>query len=63
VTRIRSKKYSSRVGELYKEELARRVEDDVARRFPNGIVVGTGAPAAVARDRMTFSILGPTSDP
>ena len=25
------KKYSSRVGELYKEELARRVQDDVAR--------------------------------
>lgn len=25
------KKYSSRVGELYKEELARRVKDDVAR--------------------------------
>jgi ADP-ribosylation factor GTPase-activating protein 2/3 len=25
------KKYSSRVGELYREELARRVEDDVAR--------------------------------
>ncbi|KAK0222244.1 hypothetical protein IW262DRAFT_1448295 [Armillaria fumosa] len=48
------KKYSSRVAELYKEELARRVKDDVARfevlqnfdychslgsRFPNGIVV------------------------
>ena len=25
------KKYSSRVGELYKEELARRVQDDAAR--------------------------------
>jgi ADP-ribosylation factor GTPase-activating protein 2/3 len=25
------KKYSSRVGELYKEELARRVNDDLAR--------------------------------
>jgi ADP-ribosylation factor GTPase-activating protein 2/3 len=25
------KKYSSRVGELYREELARRVKDDVAR--------------------------------
>ena len=25
------KKYSSRVGGLYREELARRVEDDVAR--------------------------------
>ena len=25
------KKYSSRVGELYKEELARRVRDDVTR--------------------------------
>lgn len=25
------KKYSSRVAELYKEELARRVKDDVAR--------------------------------
>ncbi|KAK0244673.1 hypothetical protein EDD85DRAFT_809143 [Armillaria nabsnona] len=32
------KKYSSRVAELYKEELAKRVKDDVAR-FPNGIVI------------------------
>lgn len=32
------KKYSSRVAELYKEELAKRVKDDVAR-FPNGIVL------------------------
>ncbi|KAG5640899.1 hypothetical protein DXG03_006684 [Asterophora parasitica] len=32
------KKYSSRVAELYKEELAKRVRDDAAR-FPNGIVV------------------------
>ncbi|KAG6856276.1 hypothetical protein H0H87_005886 [Tephrocybe sp. NHM501043] len=32
------KKYSSRVAELYKEELAKRVKDDVAR-FPNGIYV------------------------
>ncbi|PFH53293.1 hypothetical protein AMATHDRAFT_73489 [Amanita thiersii Skay4041] len=30
------KKYTSRVAELYKEELARRVKDDIAR-FPNGI--------------------------
>ena len=28
------KKYSSRVAELYREELARRVKDDVARCFP-----------------------------
>ncbi|KAF8955851.1 hypothetical protein BDZ97DRAFT_1907447 [Flammula alnicola] len=40
------KKYSSRVAELYREELARRVKDDVAR-FPNGIVVD-GMDAAVA---------------
>ncbi|KAF9559735.1 ArfGap-domain-containing protein [Agrocybe pediades] len=32
------KKYSSRVAELYKEELARRVKEDAAN-FPNGIVV------------------------
>ncbi|KAH9970920.1 hypothetical protein BJV74DRAFT_866262 [Russula compacta] len=32
------KKYTSRVAELYKEELARRVKEDVAQ-FPNGIVV------------------------
>lgn len=28
------KKYSSRVAELYREELARRVKDDVARYVP-----------------------------
>ncbi|KAF8073372.1 hypothetical protein FPV67DRAFT_741271 [Lyophyllum atratum] len=41
------KKYSSRVAELYREELAKRVKDDVAR-FPNGIVVDgvDTAPAA-----------------
>ncbi|KAF8230534.1 ArfGap-domain-containing protein [Tricholoma matsutake] len=33
------KKYSSRVAELYKEELVKRVKDDVNSRFPNGIVV------------------------
>ncbi|KAF8875314.1 hypothetical protein BD779DRAFT_1613445 [Infundibulicybe gibba] len=32
------KKYSSRVGELYKEELAKRTKDDVAK-FPNGIMI------------------------
>ncbi|KIY52477.1 ArfGap-domain-containing protein [Fistulina hepatica ATCC 64428] len=32
------KKYTSHVAELYKEELARRVKDDVLR-FPNGIVI------------------------
>ncbi|KAF9042727.1 hypothetical protein BDZ89DRAFT_1128352 [Hymenopellis radicata] len=32
------KKYSSRVAELYKEELARRVKED-ATKFPQGIVV------------------------
>ncbi|PPQ74803.1 hypothetical protein CVT26_004870 [Gymnopilus dilepis] len=32
------KKYSSRVAELYKEELAKRVKEDVAR-FPQGIIV------------------------
>ncbi|KAF8187758.1 hypothetical protein BJ912DRAFT_969537 [Pholiota molesta] len=40
------KKYSARVAELYREELARRVKDDVAR-FPNGIVV-EGVDPAVA---------------
>ncbi|KAF8915657.1 hypothetical protein CPB85DRAFT_1292717 [Mucidula mucida] len=40
------KKYSSRVAELYKEELARRVKED-ATKFPQGIVVeGVEAPAA-----------------
>ncbi|KAF9011484.1 ArfGap-domain-containing protein [Hymenopellis radicata] len=39
------KKYSSRVAELYKEELARRVKED-ATKFPQGIVVdGVEAPA------------------
>ncbi|KIL61917.1 hypothetical protein M378DRAFT_25895 [Amanita muscaria Koide BX008] len=32
------KKYTSRIAELYKEELSKRVRDDVAR-FPNGIHV------------------------
>ncbi|KAH9047732.1 hypothetical protein EDB84DRAFT_1586434 [Lactarius hengduanensis] len=32
------KKYSSRVAELYREELTRRVKEDIAQ-FPNGIVV------------------------
>ncbi|KAF9465714.1 hypothetical protein BDZ94DRAFT_1288651 [Collybia nuda] len=32
------KKYSSRVAELYKEELSKRVKDDISK-FPNGIVV------------------------
>jgi len=32
------KKYSGRVAELYKEELSRRVKDDIAK-FPNGIHV------------------------
>ncbi|GLB45315.1 putative arfGap-domain-containing protein [Lyophyllum shimeji] len=40
------KKYTGRVAELYKEELARRVRDDVAR-FPNGIVVD-GAESVVS---------------
>ncbi|KAJ2927874.1 hypothetical protein H1R20_g9226, partial [Candolleomyces eurysporus] len=42
------KKYSSRIGELYKEELERRVRED-ATRFPAGIFVeGMEAPAAAA---------------
>ncbi|KAF5314905.1 hypothetical protein D9619_007510 [Psilocybe cf. subviscida] len=42
------KKYSSRVAELYREELAKRVKDDVAR-FPNGIYVdGMNAAASAA---------------
>ncbi|KDR77460.1 hypothetical protein GALMADRAFT_224816 [Galerina marginata CBS 339.88] len=41
------KKYSSRVAELYKEELARRVKDDVAR-YPNGIFIDGMDPAATA---------------
>ncbi|TFK68828.1 ArfGap-domain-containing protein [Pluteus cervinus] len=45
------KKYSSRVAELYKEELARRVKDDAAR-YPNGIFVEgmEAAPAAAKED-------------
>ncbi|KAF5375282.1 hypothetical protein D9758_000498 [Tetrapyrgos nigripes] len=42
------KKYSSRVAELYKEELAKRVKEDAAK-FPQGIVVDgveVAAPAA-----------------
>ncbi|KAF8802184.1 ArfGap-domain-containing protein [Phlegmacium glaucopus] len=47
------KKYSSRVGELYREELARRVKDDAAR-FPNGIFVdGMDAPAVAAAKEET----------
>jgi len=47
------KKYSSRVAELYKEELAKRVKDDVAR-FPNGIVVdGMDASASPASKEET----------
>lgn len=47
------KKYSSRFAELYKEELARRVKDDIAR-FPNGIVVdGMEAPAQATNKEET----------
>ncbi|ESK89066.1 arf gtpase activator [Moniliophthora roreri MCA 2997] len=38
------KKYSSRVAELYKEELAKRVREDVAK-YPNGIFVEGAATA------------------
>ncbi|KAI0262409.1 hypothetical protein BC834DRAFT_891140 [Gloeopeniophorella convolvens] len=55
------KKYTSRVAELYKEELARRVKEDVAQ-FPYGIVVEgvdtnkpASAPAATAEDDDFFS--------
>ncbi|KAG5728079.1 hypothetical protein E4T56_gene19474 [Termitomyces sp. T112] len=42
------KRYSSRVAELYKEELARRVKEDAAR-YPNGIVIeGVDAVASPA---------------
>jgi len=39
------KKYSSRIAELYREELLRRVKDDAAK-FPNGIVVDGMDPPA-----------------
>ncbi|KAG2010460.1 ARF GTPase activator [Coprinopsis cinerea AmutBmut pab1-1] len=42
------KKYSSRVAELYKEELERRIKEDTAK-YPKGIFVeGMEAPAAAA---------------
>ncbi|KAF9523145.1 hypothetical protein CPB83DRAFT_799728 [Crepidotus variabilis] len=41
------KKYSSKIGELYKEELARRVKEDAAR-FPNGIYVEGMEPVVTA---------------
>ncbi|KAL0568926.1 hypothetical protein V5O48_013046 [Marasmius crinis-equi] len=41
------KKYSSRVAELYKEELAKRVREDVAK-YPKGIFVEGAAAAADA---------------
>ncbi|KAI0687006.1 hypothetical protein C8Q76DRAFT_803708 [Earliella scabrosa] len=51
------KKYSSRVAELYKEELARRVKEDAAR-FPEKVVVegaeAAAAPAAKAGDDDDF---------
>ncbi|KAG6905508.1 hypothetical protein DXG01_002292 [Tephrocybe rancida] len=51
------KRYSSRVAELYREELAKRVRDDVAR-FPNGIVVdgveSVASPAAKEEDEEDF---------
>ncbi|KAF8648993.1 hypothetical protein AX16_006107 [Volvariella volvacea WC 439] len=47
------KKYSSRVAELYKEELARRVKEDAAR-YPNGIFVeGMEAPGSAAQKEET----------
>ncbi|KAH9849451.1 hypothetical protein C2E23DRAFT_761853 [Lenzites betulinus] len=53
------KKYSSRVAELYKEELARRVKED-ANKFPDKIVVegavdSASVPAAKADDDDFFS--------
>ncbi|KAK7464473.1 ADP-ribosylation factor GTPase activating protein, ER-Golgi transport [Stygiomarasmius scandens] len=50
------KKYSSRVAELYKEELARRVKEDAAK-FPQGIVVDgveVAAPAAAKETEDDF---------
>ncbi|EIN12201.1 ArfGap-domain-containing protein [Punctularia strigosozonata HHB-11173 SS5] len=41
------KKYSSRVAELYKEELAKRVQED-AERFPAGIYVEGAAEAPIS---------------
>ncbi|KAI9439432.1 hypothetical protein F5148DRAFT_1259840 [Russula earlei] len=44
------KKYTNRVADLYKEELARRVNEDVSQ-FPNGIVVdGVDTSKAAAHD-------------
>ncbi|KAH9043543.1 hypothetical protein EDB83DRAFT_2639807 [Lactarius deliciosus] len=55
------KKYSGRVAELYKEELTRRVKDDIAQ-FPNGIVVdgvdtskSAAQPTAAADEEDFFS--------
>ncbi|KAF8263696.1 hypothetical protein EI94DRAFT_1740325 [Lactarius quietus] len=55
------KKYSSRVAELYKEELMRRVKEDIAQ-FPNGIVVdgvdtskSAAQPSAAADEEDFFS--------
>ncbi|KAI0369401.1 ArfGap-domain-containing protein [Pilatotrama ljubarskyi] len=52
------KKYSSRVAELYKEELARRVKEDAAR-YPDKVVVDgvadvTATPASKAADDDDF---------
>ncbi|KAF8636211.1 hypothetical protein AX17_003697 [Amanita inopinata Kibby_2008] len=47
------KKYTSRVAELYKEELNRRVKDDIAK-FPNGIHVdGVGIAASTPQKEET----------
>ncbi|KAI9450797.1 hypothetical protein BJY52DRAFT_1206091 [Lactarius psammicola] len=55
------KKYSSRVAELYKEELTRRVKEDIAQ-FPNGIVIdgvdtskSASQPSAAAEEDDFFS--------
>ncbi|KAI0299565.1 hypothetical protein BC826DRAFT_1117324 [Russula brevipes] len=55
------KKYTSRVAELYREELARRIKEDVSQ-FPNGIVVDgvdtskpSAQPGAVGDEEDFFS--------
>ncbi|TFK38952.1 hypothetical protein BDQ12DRAFT_650581 [Crucibulum laeve] len=57
------KKYSSRVAELYKEELARRVKDDAAR-YPNGIYIdGMEAPSTTTKEETEDDFFNSWSKP
>jgi len=61
------KKYSSRIAELYKEELARRVKDDVAkyptRVFVEGVVEEASTPAPAGDEDFFSSWDKPASKP